>query len=564
MKKCFLLLAFVLLAIAQTASAAVPDKISYQGLLKTSSGDLVPDGSYNISFAVYSAGSGGTPLWSETQTLGVADGVFNALLGNVNPLGLDFTIPYWLGITIESDPELTPRVELSSSAYALNSDRLDGLHGSDYSLSGHTHLLGSLSDVNVSGAAGGDVLTYDAASLQWIPTTVSAGDDGDWTISGDDVYRSVGSVGIGGPPLRPVPDSSKGGNPQPRSPATTKLMVDGTNEGIFASLTETDDLADDRAAVYGYRTRTMGNAGTGYAAGESNAGVIGENFWGDNYTFGVAGYNYNDYGSCAAVMGANWSGSYWGALAYKDTGGLTWGTYTPSNSYTGGSLTVNGALYANGMIRCIGNFGSGYSGTAIVAENTNAGGIALWAKTSGSDATVVVDQYGTGDMMRGFLNGALKFRVLNNGSVVTPLLQITGGSDLAEPFEVDGRQRIPAGSLLVIDENHPGKLKLSQSEYDSKVAGVVSGAGGVHPGLTMNQKSVFEEGRNLALSGRAYARATTSNGPIHPGDLLTTSGRSGYAMKATDPERSHGAIIGKAMSSLEDGEGLVLVLVNLQ
>jgi hypothetical protein len=61
-----------------------------------------------------------------------------------------------------------------------------------------------------------------------------------------------------------------------------------------------------------------------------------------------------------------------------------------------------------------------------------------------------------------------------------------------------------------------------------------------------------------------YAFATAANGPIKPGDLLTTSEVTGHAMKTTDAARSHGTIIGKAMSSLEQGEGLVLVLVNLQ
>jgi hypothetical protein len=74
----------------------------------------------------------------------------------------------------------------------------------------------------------------------------------------------------------------------------------------------------------------------------------------------------------------------------------------------------------------------------------------------------------------------------------------------------------------------------------------------------------MEGGQNVALSGRVYALATAANGSVKPGDLLTTSDIPGHAMKATDHERWDGAIIGKAMSSLEDGEGLVLVLVNLQ
>ena len=96
------------------------------------------------------------------------------------------------------------------------------------------------------------------------------------------------------------------------------------------------------------------------------------------------------------------------------------------------------------------------------------------------------------------------------------------------------------------------------------MAGVVSGAGGINPGLTLTQEGVLEGGQNVALSGRVYALATAANGPIKPGDLLTTSEVAGHAMKATDFVRWQGAVIGKAMSSLEKGEGLVLVLVNLQ
>jgi hypothetical protein len=61
-----------------------------------------------------------------------------------------------------------------------------------------------------------------------------------------------------------------------------------------------------------------------------------------------------------------------------------------------------------------------------------------------------------------------------------------------------------------------------------------------------------------------YCRAVANNGSIHPGDLLTTSDVPGYAMKATERDRSSGSILGKAMSTLASGEGLVLVLVSLQ
>jgi hypothetical protein len=150
------------------------------------------------------------------------------------------------------------------------------------------------------------------------------------------------------------------------------------------------------------------------------------------------------------------------------------------------------------------------------------------------------------------------------GTTATDVLVIRGGADLAEPFLITDKKKIPEGALVVIDERNPGKLKLSDRQYDKRVAGIVSGAGGLNPGLTLSQKEIIDNGVQVALTGRVYALANTSNGPIEPGDMLTTSDIPGYAMKATDMNRSFGAVIGKAMSPLKKGQGLVLVLVSLQ
>jgi hypothetical protein len=68
----------------------------------------------------------------------------------------------------------------------------------------------------------------------------------------------------------------------------------------------------------------------------------------------------------------------------------------------------------------------------------------------------------------------------------------------------------------------------------------------------------------VALTGRVWCQVDASFGAVKPGDLLTTSPTAGHAMVAADPSRRSGAVIGKAMTSLEGGRGLVLVLVNLQ
>lgn len=151
------------------------------------------------------------------------------------------------------------------------------------------------------------------------------------------------------------------------------------------------------------------------------------------------------------------------------------------------------------------------------------------------------------------------------GRTRTTTLEITGGGDLAEPFDIIDPETIKPGMVVAIDPEHPGQLRIADKAYDRTVAGCVSGANGINPGLTMQQAGTKADGSfPVALAGRVYCRADASFNPIQPGDLLTTSDNPGYAMKVTDYVRAQGAILGKAMSSLEHGQGLVLILVALQ
>jgi hypothetical protein len=119
--------------------------------------------------------------------------------------------------------------------------------------------------------------------------------------------------------------------------------------------------------------------------------------------------------------------------------------------------------------------------------------------------------------------------------------------------------------VACIDTENPGKLLVSSKAYDRTVAGIISGAGGVQPGMLMGQSGSKADGDYpVALTGRVYCKADASYGQIQPGDLLTTSDTPGYVMKVSDYDRAHGATIGKAMSSLDEGTGLVLTLVSLQ
>ncbi|MHC4085024.1 MAG: DUF5050 domain-containing protein [Planctomycetota bacterium] len=192
--------------------------------------------------------------------------------------------------------------------------------------------------------------------------------------------------------------------------------------------------------------------------------------------------------------------------------------------------------------------------------NNNTSGHYDWI--AGSSVRMTLSN--SGDLGIGTTAPAAKLDVA--GRTRTEVLEITGGSDLSEQFEITAeQQKVEAGMVVCIDAGNCGNLVVSQKAYDRTVAGIVSGAGSVKPGMLMGQKGTMADGEHpVALTGRVYCRADVSNGPITPGDLLTTSDVAGHAMKVTDYGRAQGAILGKAMSSLEEGRGLVLVLVSLQ
>ncbi len=162
-----------------------------------------------------------------------------------------------------------------------------------------------------------------------------------------------------------------------------------------------------------------------------------------------------------------------------------------------------------------------------------------------------------------FASGIAPLQVLNSGRVKVNILEIAG-ADVAEKFPSDDRNVEP-GTVMEIDPENTGKLRVSSGEYSPRVAGVVSGAGNIPVGAVLGNMPGQDDAPAIALSGRVWVRCDASSGAIVAGDLLTTSATPGHAMKAGDRERSHGAVLGKAMTTLARGErGLVLVLVNLQ
>jgi hypothetical protein len=109
-----------------------------------------------------------------------------------------------------------------------------------------------------------------------------------------------------------------------------------------------------------------------------------------------------------------------------------------------------------------------------------------------------------------------------------------------------------------------GALRVASRPYDRRVAGVVSGARDYRPGITLNAGSIDPSRVTVTLTGTVYCLATSANGPVRAGDLLTSSAVPGHAMRAGDTDAARGAILGKALEDLRGERGLVLTLAALQ
>ena len=135
-------------------------------------------------------------------------------------------------------------------------------------------------------------------------------------------------------------------------------------------------------------------------------------------------------------------------------------------------------------------------------------------------------------------------------------------ADCAEEFDVHGTGEVQAGMVVVL---HPdGGLHVADRPYDRRVAGVISGGDGLHPGIVLGRVPGAAGRWPVALAGRVSCKVDASFGPVGVGEFLTTSPTPGHAMAATDQGRSFGAVLGKAMAPLISGTGMVPVLVTLQ
>lgn len=349
--------------------------------------------------------------------------------------------------------------------------------------------------------------------------------------------------------------------------------------------------------VYGYSANAIGVYGK--SAGTSGTGVYGSAQATSGTAYGVYGRaqspdGYGGYfenaassGTAAGVYGTSSSTDgrgIWGEATA--TSGATIGVYGLARSSggtgvlgyafasTGGANGVSGqtnapsgsGVYGRALSTSGGHGVYAYSwapgggGSALYAENGNANGIAIWGKAQGTDSTMVLEHKAySGDFIRAFQTDPsdLRFRVNVSGTVYADGSYSTPASDFAEMLlAVEG---LEPGDVLVIGPD--GKLVRSTEPYQPTVVGVYSTQPGFVGGSEQDGDTTGKV--PLAIVGIVPVKASAENGPIRPGDLLVASSTPGHAMKA-GPNPPAGTVIGKALEGLEEGTGVIRMLVMLR
>ena len=209
-------------------------------------------------------------------------------------------------------------------------------------------------------------------------------------------------------------------------------------------------------------------------------------------------------------------------------------------------------------------------GTGVVGVSKK--WIGVYGETSGLEngpAGVWGEHKGAGIGVKAISNTGVGLVAFSHGTaaIFQGDVEVTGdirltNADCAEDFTIGVGIAVEPGTVMVVGEN--GALFPSQQPYDKRVAGVISGAGDYKPGIVLDKQQSDLTRQPIALVGKTFCKVDAQYGAVEVGDLLTTSPTAGHAMKASDSAKAPGAVIGKALRPLIDGQGLIPILIALQ
>ena len=298
------------------------------------------------------------------------------------------------------------------------------------------------------------------------------------------------------------------------------------------------------------------------ASSVEGTGVEGEVTGDRNDGSGVRGTNKNGKG--VHGMSVNWQGVYGESQANAGVVGEStnfhgvWGESHSSNN--GGVIGINNAGGWGVIGRSplnVGVSGESENGRGVVGTSKNNDGVFGSGKNGVSAFGSHTGVFAKGPVNAGFFEGNVF--VTKTLTVKEDIALVN--ADCAEDFDISGPDKVEPGTVMVLGEE--GALLASQQAYDKRVAGVISGAGDFKPGIVLDKQAGGNR-QPVALLGKVFCKVDAQFGAIEVGDLLTTSPTPGHAMRTDDPFKAFGAVIGKALRSFTDGQGLIPILIALQ
>ncbi|MBI2618894.1 MAG: hypothetical protein HYW57_02325 [Ignavibacteriales bacterium] len=393
MKKRICLL-IVLLGVPVFSNAQIPRTLSYQAVLTDTLGNPRPDGQYSFTFRLYQSSSGGTAIYTEQKNLQLRRGLFYTVLGDqiVLPDTVRFDRAYWLSVQVATEPELSPRVPLTSVGYSIRAVRADtashALSAPQQTFIDSARIAGTIPDNSVTTSKVADnaitsikildgaILTADLAdnavtSAKIVDGTIAAADIANGALTMPKINQSgatLGQVikwtGTGWAPGSDtagsfsLPFAGSASNTGGAVFGVTNTAATGTNYGIFGTSNSTSGRG-----LYGFASTTSGQNYGVWGASNSTAGfgVLG-------LVNATGGQNYGVYGasnSTLAGFGLYGTAPVYGAYGQATaTSGLTYGVSGRSNSTAGRG--VYGLAFASSGVN-YGVFGqtnspSGYAG----------------------------------------------------------------------------------------------------------------------------------------------------------------------------------------------------------
>ena len=350
---------------ATTIWAQAPHSFKYQAVLRDGAGNIIASTNVPIRVTIHEASASGTVKYQETFSPTTNQyGLVNLSIGSGILVSGSFasitwgTNSYYIQIEANTGSGYIDMgaTQLLSVPYALYSEASGGSGGP-----GPTGATGATGAIGATGAAG-------AQGIQGV--TGANGVTGAQGVQG--VQGVTGANGVTGPqglqgvtgttgPLVAGTLNQTLRNNGSTWEANNALLSDGNSVSINAApinkykLYVTNSYTEhgaDTAVITAYRPgavgATLGGASMGYFG--IDAAIKGGSFWGNNYTAGVAGYNYLDYPFSTGVLGSSWSAGVWGALAYKDATSYSWAGYFNGNVNVTGALTIQGGTPGAGKV----------------------------------------------------------------------------------------------------------------------------------------------------------------------------------------------------------------------